>query len=98
MQSHNNRERESRSNPDINYARSAGNHELHESAAEIYREAIQNRIGDLLLVKGIRNGFAYYPKMNTRAGKELSAKLDAPELGLVSAATFSNCSNCRAWL
>ena len=26
------------------------------------------------------DGFAYYPKMNTKAGKELSAKLDAPEL------------------
>lgn len=26
------------------------------------------------------NGFAYYPKMNTKAGKELSAKLDAPQL------------------
>ena len=25
-------------------------------------------------------GFAYYPKMNTKAGKELSAKLDAPDL------------------
>ena len=25
-------------------------------------------------------GFAYYPKMSTKAGKELSAKLDAPEL------------------
>ena len=26
------------------------------------------------------DGFAYYPKMNTKAGKELSAKLDTPEL------------------
>ena len=30
--------------------------------------------------KGYEDGFVYYPKMNTKAGKELSAKLDAPEL------------------
>ena len=54
IQSHNNRERESHSNPDIDYARSQGNYDLHESAAADYAEAIQNRIDDLLLVKAIR--------------------------------------------
>ena len=54
IQSHNNRERESRSNPDIDYGRSAGNYDLHEPAAENYNEAIQNRIDDLLLVKAVR--------------------------------------------
>ncbi|SBW08258.1 putative recombination protein [uncultured delta proteobacterium] len=54
IQSHNNRERESRSNPDIDYERSAGNYDLHESAVENYGEAIQNRIDDLLLVKAVR--------------------------------------------
>ena len=54
IQSHNSRERESHSNPDIDYERSAGNYELHESAAENYGEAIQNRIDDLLLVKAVR--------------------------------------------
>ncbi len=54
IQSHNNRERESRSNPDIDYGRSAGNYDLHEPAAENYAEAIQNRIDDLLLVKAVR--------------------------------------------
>ena len=54
IQSHNRRERESRSNPDIDYERSGHNYDLHESAAENYAEAIQNRIDDLLLVKAVR--------------------------------------------
>lgn len=54
IQSHNRRERESLSNPDIDYGRSAGNYDLHEHAAENYGEAIQNRIDDLLLVKAVR--------------------------------------------
>ena len=54
IQSHNRRERESRSNPDIDYERSAANYELHEAAASNYAEGIQNRIDDLLLVKSVR--------------------------------------------
>ncbi|MDL2291332.1 plasmid recombination protein [Desulfovibrio sp. OttesenSCG-928-F20] len=54
IQSHNRRERESHSNPDIDYERSAGNYDLHEHAAESYSEAIQSRIDDLLLVKAVR--------------------------------------------
>ena len=54
IQSHNERERESHSNPDIDYERSARNYELCDHAAENYAEAIQNRIDDLLLVKAVR--------------------------------------------
>ena len=54
IQSHNRRERESRSNPDIDYARSTGNYELHEEAVGDYAQAIQNRIDNLLLVKAVR--------------------------------------------
>ena len=54
IQSHNRRERESHSNPDIDYDRSAANYELHEVASSNYAEAIQNRIDDLLLVKAVR--------------------------------------------
>ena len=54
IQSHNRRERESHTNPDIDYGRSAGNFDLHEPAAESYAEAIQSRIDDLLLVKAVR--------------------------------------------
>ena len=54
IQSHNRRERESHSNPDIDYEKSAANYELHEAAASNYAEGIQNRIDDLLLVKSVR--------------------------------------------
>lgn len=54
IQSHNRRERESHSNPDIDYSRSAGNYDLHESTSDNYAQAIQNRIDDLLMVKAVR--------------------------------------------
>lgn len=54
IQSHNNRERESHSNPDIDYERSGHNYDLHQPAIGNYAEAIQNRIDDLLLVKAVR--------------------------------------------
>ena len=54
IQSHNRRERESHSNPDIDYSRSTGNYDLHESASDNYAQAIQNRIDDLLMVKAVR--------------------------------------------
>ena len=54
IQSHNKRERQSHSNPDIDYERSSHNYDLHEPAADNYTEAIQNRIDDLLLVKAVR--------------------------------------------
>lgn len=54
IQSHNERERESHSNPDIDYERSSANYELHDHASGNYAEAIQNRLDDLLLVKAIR--------------------------------------------
>ncbi len=54
IQSHNRRERESHSNPDIDYSRSAGNYDLYESASDNYAQAIQNRIDDLLMVKAVR--------------------------------------------
>ena len=53
IQSHNNRERESHSNPDIDYSKSQGNYDLHGQKAD-YGQAIQNRIDDLLLVKAVR--------------------------------------------
>nr|WP_302737622.1 plasmid recombination protein [uncultured Desulfovibrio sp.] len=54
IQSHNERERESHSNPDIDYERSTANYELCDHAAGNYAEVIQNRIDDLLLVKAVR--------------------------------------------
>lgn len=54
IQSHNQRERESHSNPDIDYDRSFQNYDLCPSAPENYPQFIQNRIDDLLLVKAVR--------------------------------------------
>ena len=54
IQSHNRRERESHSNPDIDYDRSLENYELHESASTNYTEAIQRRIDALQLAKAVR--------------------------------------------
>ena len=54
IQSHNKRERESHSNPDIDYHRSRSNYELHQNANQNYAEAVQNRIDDLLLIKAVR--------------------------------------------
>ena len=54
IQSHNQRERESHSNPDIDYERTTANYDLCEHASGNYVEAIQSRIDDLLLVKAVR--------------------------------------------
>ncbi len=54
IQSHNRRERESRSNPDIDYDRNSANYELHESASTNYAETIQRRIDALQLAKAVR--------------------------------------------
>jgi hypothetical protein len=54
IQSHNRRERKSRSNPDIDYGRSPNNYELHEKPNRDYAAAVQNRIDDLMLVKAVR--------------------------------------------
>lgn len=54
IQSHNRRERESHSNPDIDYGRSSQNCEFCATFSDNYLQAIQNRIDDLLLVKAVR--------------------------------------------
>ena len=54
IQSHNRRERESHSNPDIDYQRSRDNYELHDKVATNYAQAIQRRINDLQLIKAVR--------------------------------------------
>ena len=54
IQSHNRRERESHSNPDIDYSRSMENYDLCDNTSFNYAEAIQNRIDDLLMVKSVR--------------------------------------------
>ncbi|MBD5646506.1 MAG: plasmid recombination protein [Desulfovibrio sp.] len=79
IQSHNRRERESHSNPDINYARSAQNYDLHEAASENYAQAIQNRIDDLLMVKAVRKDAVHMCGLVVSSDREFFDKLNADE-------------------
>ena len=54
LQSHNQRERRSHSNPDIRHERSGSNYELHQPAVSNYARAVQARIDALNLPKAIR--------------------------------------------
>jgi predicted nucleic acid-binding Zn-ribbon protein len=75
IQSHNRRERESHSNPDIDYARSQGNFDLCEPAAESYTGAIQSRIDDLLLVKAVRKDAVHMCGLIVTSDSEFFQKL-----------------------
>ena len=79
IQSHNRRERESHSNPDIDYDRSAANYELHEAASSNYAEGIQNRIDDLLMVKAVRKDAVHMCGLIVSSDKEFFDKLNADE-------------------
>ena len=79
IQSHNRRERESHSNPDIDYSRSVGNYDLHEAASANYARAIQNRIDDLLLVKAVRKDAVHMCGLVVSSDKAFFDKLTAEE-------------------
>ena len=79
IQSHNRRERESHSNPDIDYSRIVGNYDLHESASDNYAQTIQNRIDDLLMVKAIRKDAVHMCGLIVSSDKEFFDKLNADE-------------------
>ena len=79
IQSHNRRERESHSNPDIDYSRSEGNYDLHESASDNYAQTIQNRIDDLLMVKAVRKDAVHMCGLIVSSDKEFFDKLNADE-------------------
>ncbi len=79
IQSHNRRERESHSNPDIDYSRSVGNYDLCTNPASNYGEAIQNRIDDLLMVKAVRKDAVHMCGLIVSSDKEFFDKLNADE-------------------
>ncbi len=79
IQSHNRRERESHSNPDIDYSRSAGNYDLHEASSENYAQAIQNRIDDLILVKAVRKDAVHICGLVVSSDKAFFDQLTAEE-------------------
>ena len=79
IQSHNRRERESHSNLDIDYSRSAGNYDLCETPVSSYAQAIQNRIDDLLMVKAVRKDAVHMCGLIISSDKEFFDKLNADE-------------------
>ena len=79
IQSHNRRERESHSNPDIDYVRSSQNYDLNESSPENYAQAIQNRINDLLMVKAVRKDAVHMCGLVVSSDREFFDKLNADE-------------------
>ena len=79
IQSHNSRERESHSNPDIDYERSGHNYDLHEHAAPDYAGAVQNRIDDLLLVKAVRHDAVHMCGLIVSSDREFFWKIGPEE-------------------
>ena len=84
IQSHNERERESHSNPDIDYERSGHNYDLHEPAADNYAQAIQNRIDDLLLVKAVRKDAVCMCGLIVSSDSAFFEKLSPEDTGVFS--------------
>lgn len=79
IQSHNRRERESHSNPDIDYQRSAGNYDLHEGASQDYAESVQNRIDDLLLTRAVRHDAVHMCGLIVSSDSEFFKNLNPEE-------------------
>ncbi len=79
IQSHNRRERESHSNPDIDYGKSQGNCDLCENPVQNYAQAIQNRIDDLLMVKAIRKDAVHMCGLVVSSDKAFFDKLTPEE-------------------
>ena len=80
IQSHNRRERESHSNPDINYQRSCGNYELHDNAATNYAHAIQQRIDELSLGKAVRKDAVHMCGLIVTSDSAFFRKLSPEEI------------------
>ena len=79
IQSHNRRERESHSNPDIDYNRSAGNYDLCENLSSNYSETIQNRIDDLLMTKAVRKDAVHMCGLVVSSDKEFFDQFNEDE-------------------
>ena len=79
IQSHNRRERESHSNPDIDYARSSQNCEFCATSSSNYLQTIQNRIDDLLMVKAVRKDAVHMCEIVISSDREFFDKLSVEE-------------------
>lgn len=79
IQSHNRRERESHSNPDIDYIRSPANFELCDNPSANYGQSIQNRIDDLFMVKAVRKDAVHMCGLIICSDREFFDKLTPEE-------------------
>ena len=79
IQSHNQRERKSASNPDIDYDRSGLNYDLHNSGPVDFGKVIDERIGQLVLNKKIRHDAVYMCGLMVSSDSEFFKKLGPNE-------------------
>ncbi|MDL2259446.1 plasmid recombination protein [Deltaproteobacteria bacterium OttesenSCG-928-K17] len=79
IQSHNQRERKSASNPDIDYDRSGLNYDLHNSGPADFGKVIDQRIGQLVLNKKIRHDAVYMCGLMVSSDSEFFKKLSPNE-------------------
>lgn len=79
IQSHNQRERKSNTNPDIDYARSASNFDLHNDHSVDFNKVIEDRIGQLVLNKKLRHDAVYMCGLVVSSDTEFFERLGAKE-------------------
>jgi len=75
IQSHNQRERKSRSNPDIDYVRSRLNFDLQNASSVSYQRVINARLDSLNLKKTIRHDAVYMCGLIVSSDSEFFARL-----------------------
>ena len=75
IQSHNQRERKSRSNPDIDYGRSRLNFDLQNTSSVNYQQVINARLDSLNLKKSIRHDAVYMCGLIVSSDSEFFARL-----------------------
>lgn len=76
LQIHNQRERKSQSNPDIDYERSKLNYDLHNEQPINFLEKAQNRIDELQFDKAVRKDAVYMCGIILSSDKEFFKNLD----------------------
>lgn len=79
IQSHNQRERKSHSNPDIDYGRTNGNYDLHNQTPINFMTKINERIDLLVLKKALRHDAVYMCEAAVSAGREFFQSLSPEE-------------------
>lgn len=79
IQSHNQRKRKSNTNPDIDYARSASNFDLHNDHSVDFNKVIEDRIGQLVLNKKLRHDAVYMCGLVVSSDTEFFERLGAKE-------------------